>query len=196
MTLNFLIVLLMFIFLLYFVFLISLLFFYLSGLISLIFGAPYIPLSKKLILKILSFGGLSSNDIFYDLGCGDGRILMSGLSDFNVLKAVGYEIAPWPYFKTLFLIKYKKIERIKLFRRNSLKANINQATFIYLYLFPKLVDKIASKIKKECTPKTKILCVEFPIDINQHLEFQLLKSEKIHNLTVYLYELKPRSLFK
>lgn len=196
MILNFLIVLLVFVFLFYLVFLVLLAFFYLSGFISLISGAPYIPLSKKLILKILSFGGLSSDDIFCDFGCGDGRILISGLSNFNVSKAVGYEIAPWPYLKALFLIKFKKIKGIKLFRKNFLKADISQATFIYLYLFPKLVDKIAYKISKEGTSKTKILCVEFPIDTNQYTEFKLLKSEKIDDITAYLYELKPHSSFK
>lgn len=164
--------------------------FLLSGLISTIFGAPYVPLPRKYIKKILLFGNLSSNDILYDLGCGDGRVLMSGFSNFNVSKAVGYEISPWPYFKTLFLVKYNRLKRVKLFRINCLKADIGQATFIYLYLFPKLVDKIAYKIAKEGKPKTKILCVSFPININQHIEFKLLKSEKLDNLTLFLYELK------
>lgn len=191
--LTFYIILLIFFSSLYFVFLISLVFFYLSGFVSLIFGAPYIPLSKKLILKVLAFGGLSSTDIFYDLGCGDGRLLMSGVYDFNTSKAVGYEIAPWPYLKTKFLIKYNHLKTIDIFRKNFLKANISQATFIYMYLFPKLVNKMAHKISTEGTYKTKILCVEFPIDVDKHIEFKLLKSEKIHNLMVYLYELKPRN---
>lgn len=164
--------------------------FLLSGLISIIFGAPYIPLSKKFVQKILLFGDLSSNDTLYDLGCGDGRVLMSGLSNFNISKAVGYEIAPWPYFKTLLLVKYSELKKIELFRKNCLKADISQATFIYLYLFPGLVDKIAYKIAKEGIPRIRILCVSFPIDTNRHIEFELLKSAKIDNLTIYLYELK------
>lgn len=178
----------------YIIFLVLLFIFYSSGFVSIISGAPYIPLSQKLIRKILSFGGLSSNDVFYDLGCGDGRILISGLSNFNVSKAVGYEVAPWPYFKTLFLIKRNRFKKIDLFRKNCLKADIGQATFIYLYLFLKLVDKVAYKIATNGTPGAKILCVEFPIDTNQHIEFQLLKSEKIDNLMVYLYELKPPAI--
>ena len=178
------------------IFLVSLLFFYLSGFISLMFGAPYISLSHKYIRKILSFGNLFANDTFYDFGCGDGRILISGVSDFNVLKAVGYEIAPWPYFKTLFSIKLNRLKKINVFRKNFLKADIGEATFIYLYLFIKLVDKVAYKIAKEGTPGTKILCVQFPIDINKHAEFELLKSTQIDNLTIYLYKLIPRDSFK
>lgn len=195
MALDFLFFLLMIVFIFYIIFLFFLLFFYLSGFVSIISGAPYIPLSKKLIRKILSFGGLSSDDIFYDLGCGDGRILISGLSNFNVSKAVGYEIAPWPYLKTLFLSKYNQLKRIDLFRRDCSKADISQATFIYLYLFPKLIEKLADKIIKEGKPETKILCVEFPIDINNFTELRLLKSTKIDNLTIYLYEIKPHNLF-
>ncbi len=193
MPINFLTVLLILITVFSFIFLLTLLFFYLSGFISLLFGAPYIPLSRKPIKKILSFGGLSSNDVFFDLGCGDGRILIPSLLNFNVSRAVGYEIAPWPYLKSLFLIKYKQIERIELFRKNFLEEDFREATFIYLYLFPKLVNKIAYKIASGKMYNTKILCVEFPIDLNKHNEFKLLKSGKIDGLMVYLYVLKPRN---
>ena len=160
------------------------------------FGAPYVPLSRKSVRKILLFGGLSSNDILCDLGCGDGRVLMSGLSNFNVSKVIGYEIAPWPYFKTLFLIKYNQLKKIELFRINCLKADVSQVTFVYLYLFPELVDKIAYKIAKEGIPEVIIVCVSFPININKHIEFQLLKSTKINNLIVHLYKLKIPITYK
>ena len=164
--------------------------FLLSGIISIIFGAPYVPVSKNLVQQILSFGNLSKDDIFYDLGCGDGRTLISSIYDFNVSKAVGYEVSPWPYFKALLLIKNAKFKKISLYRKNCLKADIKQATFIYLYLFPELVNKIAYKISKECPPKTKILCVSFPIDVTRHKEFHFLKSTKLKDKIIYLYELK------
>lgn len=169
---------------------ITVLLFLLSEFVSMAYGVPYVPISKKAVKEILSFGELSSHDTLYDLGCGDGRVLISGSLNFGVPKAVGYEISLWPYLKALLSIKYNKLFNIKVFRRNYFKADIGQATFIYLYLFPKLVDEIAYKIAKESKPDTKILCVDFPIAINRHLEFQLLKSEKIGNLTAYFYKLK------
>ena len=153
----------------------------LSGIVSIIFGAPYVPISRNLVKKILSFGELSSGDVLCDLGCGDGRVLISGLSDFNVSRVIGYEISPWPYFKTLFLIRYNKLKRIELFRKNCLKADISKTTFIYLYLFPKLVDKVAYKIAREGIYKTKILCVAFPINISRYTKFTLLSVFTICN---------------
>lgn len=165
-----------------------------SQLFSLIAGAPYVPLSRKLIKKVLVFGGLSSGDILYDLGCGDGRVLISGVKDFDVPETIGYEIAPWPYFKALFSIRrHGLIKNIKIFRSSCYKADLSKATFIYLYLFPSLVDKMAYKIVTEVRSPTKILCVDFPVNIVKHPEFQLLKSEILDNTNLYLYEVKIKA---
>ena len=164
--------------------------FLLSGSISIMFGAPYVPLSRKSIHKILLFSNISPSDTLYDLGCGDGRVLISSVLDFNVQKAVGYEVAPWPYLNALFFIKLKQLKNIKLFRKNFLNKDLSGATFIYLYLFPNLVDKIAYKMEKEGKSGTRIVCVSFPIKLEKHTQFQLVKSSKIDNLIIYLYEFK------
>ena len=183
-------ILLIFLLLITIIIFLGVLLFLLSGSISIMFGAPYVPLSRKSIHKILLFSNLSSDDILYDLGCGDGRVLISSVLNFNVKKAVGYEVAPWPYLNALFFIKLKQLKNIKLLRKNFLKEDLDKATFIYLYLFPNLVDKIAHKIEKEGISGTSIVCVSFPIKLEKHTQFQLVKSSKIDNLTIYLYEFK------
>lgn len=172
-------------------FLVYLFIFYVSGFISLIFGAPYIPLDRKLIKRILHFGGLSSDDIFCDLGSGDGRILLTSVKNFNVSEAIGYEIAPWPFLKSQILMKLNNTKNVKIFRKNFLKANLNNISFIYIYLFPKLINKVAHKISEDVKKELKVLCVQFPIDTNKHQKFNLLKSEKIGDLTAYLYKFNP-----
>ncbi len=163
-----------------------------SGVASSIYGAPYVPIRKKLVKDLLTFGGLSKGDIFYDLGSGDGRVLISATKDFGVEKVVGYEIAPWPYLESRFLIKHSRLDsRISVYRKNFFKTNLREALFIYMYLFPGLVDKLAYKIASECQAGTKILCPSFPIDIAKHPEFKLLKSEKLGIITAYLYTLTP-----
>lgn len=160
-----------------------------SGIASSIYGAPYVPIRKKLIKDLLTFGSLSESDIFYDLGSGDGRVLISAVKNFEVERAVGYEIALWPYLKSRFLIKRSSLDgRIGVCRKNFFKEDLSSTNFIYMYLFPGLVDELAYKIAGECQSCTKVLCPSFPIDIAKHPEFKLLKSEKIGRITAYLYE--------
>lgn len=162
----------------------------LSKVASLFYGAPFVPIKKKLVKEILTFGSLSSDDIFYDLGCGDGRVLISAVRDFGVKKAVGYEVSLWPSWIAKWKIRKAGLEnKIMIYRKNFFDADLSGATFIYMYLFPKLVNQLAEKLASGCHSGTKILCPSFPIDPLQYPEFELLKTEKIATITVYLYGL-------
>ncbi len=178
---------------------------FISNIISSAYGVPYVPMSRRIVKDLLFFGGLNSEDTFYDLGCGDGRVLMSAVKDFGVRKAIGYEISPWPYLKSKILIRLGGLHpvksskagakqfdvvngRIQTSRRSLFDADLSDATFIYGYLFPKIVDRLATKIAKECGPGVKILLPSFPINLAKHPEFKLLKSQKFAKITAYLYE--------
>jgi hypothetical protein len=149
-----------------------------------------VPIKKKYIKEILLFCDLKSNDIIYDFGSGDGRILFTAIKEFNVLKAVGYEISFLPYIFSKILIKIKNLEnKIFIKRKNFLKDNdFKEATFIYMYLFPEVVDKLVYQIDKFCKKNIKILSVDFKIDLNKHRNFKLIKQDKIGNYYVFLYE--------
>ena len=163
-----------------------------SGITSDIYGAPYVPIKKRHVKSLLSWAGLSAGDIFYDLGCGDGRLLISAVKDFGVKRAIGYEVALWPYLEAKFARWFSGAgSRIKIIRGNFFKADLHGATFVYVYLFPKLVDRLASKMAGELLAGTKILCPSFPIDLVVHPEFRLIKSEKFDKITAYLYALTP-----
>jgi len=162
---------------------------FISGFVSHTHGAPYVPIKKKLTKALLVFGELSPSDIFYDLGSGDGRVLITAARDFQIKKAIGYEIALWPYLKSNFLTKRLHLNnRVHIYRKDFFEGDLSAASFIYMYLFPKLVDKLAFKIANECQPGTKVLCPSFPIDITRHPEFRLLKSGKVGKINTYLYQ--------
>jgi hypothetical protein len=168
---------------------ISLILVFISGFVSHIYGAPYVPIRKKLAKELLAFGGLSESDIFYDLGSGDSRVLIAAARYFQVKKAIGYEIALWPYLKSNLLIKSSHFDnRLSVYRKDFFKGDLSAASFIYMYLFPKLIDKLAFKIANECQPGTKVLCPSFQIDIARHPEFRLLKIGKVGKITAYLYQ--------
>lgn len=169
-----------------FLFLIIFLF---SNIISEIFGAPYVPISKKSIKKILALVDLKKEDAFFDLGSGDGRVLIEAVRNFDIKKAIGYEIGLWQYWKSKFLINYAGLkDRIKIFNKNFLKADLSGARVIFLYLYPKLVQRLALKFSQELKPGTKIISVSFKIEEPKKFALELLKIEKIDRFTVYLYQ--------
>jgi hypothetical protein len=162
---------------------------FISGLVSSFHGAPFVPVKRKSVRDLLVFGGLSSGDTFYDLGSGDGRVLISAARDFGVRKAVGCEVALWPYLESKFWVRRSGLDgRVSICRKNFFKADLADATFIYIYLFPALVNRLASKLAGETNAGAKILCPSFPIDLDRHPQFKLLKSEEIGKMTAYLYQ--------
>ena len=96
-----------------------------SGFISSIKGASYVPLPKKPIKRILEFAEINDSADFYDLGCGDGRVLIEAVRTFGIRSAVGYEISPWPYLKAKFLVRRLGFEdKIKILRQDFFKADL------------------------------------------------------------------------
>lgn len=162
---------------------------FVSNFVSFAHGAPYVPVRKKLTRDILLFGGLSARDVFYDLGSGDGRVLITAVKDFRAKKAVGYEVALWPYLKSKFLIRRAGLKNIiAVNRKNFFKVNLSPATFIYIYLFPRIMNRLAGKVAEECRSGIKVLCPSFPIDVNKHEELKLIKAGNFGKMTAYLYQ--------
>lgn len=160
-----------------------------SSLVSDFNGAPYVPMRRKNVPKLLAWSGLNSEDRFVDFGSGDGRVLISAIQSFDVKKATGYEIAGWPYHKSKFLIKRMALDhKIDLINKSAFTANLSETSFVYMYLFPKLTNRLAGKIAQEARSGTKILCGSFPINLQDHPNLRLIKQEKIDTITAYLYE--------
>jgi tRNA G46 methylase TrmB len=106
--------------------------------------APYNPTNVdacNIALDILSIG---ENDILYDLGCGDGRLLVEGCLRISSLQAVGVEFDSSLCFKAVQNIKEKEVSnRAKIIHDNVLNIDISPATAIFIYLVPEGMKALA-----------------------------------------------------
>src|SRR3989338_1398410 len=107
--------------------------YFISGVTSALHGAPYMPMRDSLVHRLLSFGEVRSGDVFYDFGSCDGRVLLSAVKDFKVARATGYEIAPWPYWKSRWLIRRTGYKNISVYQTNFFTETQSDATCIYAY---------------------------------------------------------------
>ncbi|MFH7903701.1 MAG: SAM-dependent methyltransferase [Candidatus Aenigmatarchaeota archaeon] len=113
--------------------------------------ALYFPLPKNTIRKMLRLAKVNKNDIVYDLGSGDGRVLIIAVKEFGVKKAVGIEKSLILYLISKLFVKLNKLEnKIKIIHNDFFKEKISDATVITLYLNWGVMKRLEEKILKEC----------------------------------------------
>jgi len=120
--------------------------------------AVFFPSSKEVIKVVIELANLKKDDVFFDLGSGDGRILIeaskSGARVFGVEKN---KILNW-----LAKRKVKKLglKNVKIIEGDLFKQDLGKATVIVAYLSQFLVEKLERKIEKEVKKGTRIILVD------------------------------------
>ncbi len=126
--------------------------------------APYVSTSLEVVNRMLKLAKIMPSDIVYDLGCGDGRILIAAVKDFNAKGAVGYEINPSLYKTASDNIKKNNLhDRIELFNEDLFKADLSRATVITLYLTSWANEKLKPKLENEIKSGTRVVSHDFSI---------------------------------
>ena len=155
-------------------------------------GAPWHPLFPGTIRRILNFSEIKKGEILYDLGCGDGRVLIAAAKEYSA-NGIGVEIDPIKVGLARFLVKLKKVdERIKIIRGNIFDFDPQNADVVYLYLTHQAMDKLFPDILKKLKPTVRIVSYRFyirgmtPEKVNAEKNlflYQLSKGRKINNYT-------------
>lgn len=124
-------------------------------------GAPWVPTSMKTVHTMLDLATVGPNDILYDLGCGDGRTVITAARKYGA-KAVGIEIDPLRYFWCQFLITILRLRKqVKIVYGNFFNKDLSEATVITCYLLQETNDKLVNKFKKELHPGTRVVSNTF-----------------------------------
>ncbi len=149
---------------------------------SLLFDAPWVPTTTKFIRKMLTFADLQPNEILYDLGCGDGRILLTAARDFKA-RAVGIELNPLLFALTRFRIFLHQLnDKVQVQWGNIFLRDISKANIVVMYLLQQTNNKMQEKLKNELRPGTRVLSYVFNFS-----DWEPLKVDKENKL--YLYKI-------
>jgi tRNA A58 N-methylase Trm61 len=126
-------------------------------------AAPWVPLWKKDIRRMLTLAKVKPGELVYDLGAGDGRMIIIAAKEFGA-KAVGFEVACLPYF-----LAWVKISLLGLFGqarlvyKNFFLQDLSQADVIMVFLTPPAMEKLKPKFEKETKPSCRIVSYAFSI---------------------------------
>lgn len=126
--------------------------------------APFVALSMYSVRRMLRLANVGPNDIVYDLGSGDGRIVITAVHEFDAKKGVGIELR-----KDLIRLAHAQIKKLNLARRvkiiqgNVLETPIGEADVITLYLSTKGNEMLRPKLERELKPGSKVVSLDYKI---------------------------------
>ncbi|MBM3219387.1 MAG: methyltransferase domain-containing protein [Candidatus Rokubacteria bacterium] len=103
------------------------------------------------------------NDVVYDLGSGDGRIVIAAARDFGA-RGVGIELdAKLVQDSKDAALKAGVADRVTFVWKDIFEADLSPATVVTIYLFPEVNAKLVPKLKRELRPGTRIVSHQYPL---------------------------------
>ena len=125
---------------------------------------PFVSASNAVLKDIAKALDIKDNSVVYDLGCGDGKILFY-LSRLNSkAKYIGIENVIFPLFLSRFgaLLNSKKTgNNVEIINNNFFKQDLSNATHVFTYLYPNIMDDLLSKFESEFKPGTRLVSLSF-----------------------------------
>ncbi|HEY2918425.1 MAG TPA: methyltransferase domain-containing protein, partial [Candidatus Binatia bacterium] len=109
---------------------------------------PFVPTPMEVVDKMLELAEVKKGDLVYDLGSGDGRIVIRAAKKYGV-KAVGIEMDNWLLAKARKDAQAAGVSHLVKFRaEDALKADISAATVVTLYMLPWFNEKMKPSFQK------------------------------------------------
>jgi len=139
---------------------------------------PYVPTTEEAVQAMLKLAGVKKTDVVYDLGCGDGRIVVAAAKTYGA-RGVGIDINPERIKEAKENAKKAGVENLVRFEENDLfLASFKEATVVTLFLLPQINLKLRPKLLSELKPGTRIVSNTFDMgDWKPEKEMNLGDSE-------------------
>jgi len=135
----------------------------------------FVPTPQAVVDKMLEMAEIKTGDVLYDLGCGDGRIVVTAAKRYGV-KAVGFDIDPARVKESLENVKSNKVEHLVTIKQVDIfTLDLREASVVTLYLLPSLNVKLMPQLEK-LKPGSRIVSHDF--------DMRGAKPVQIHQMTV------------
>jgi SAM-dependent methyltransferase len=122
---------------------------------------PFVPTTDEAVQAMLKLADVKKTDIVYDLGCGDGRIVIAAAKTFGA-HAVGIDINPVRISEAKENAKKAGVENLVRFEENDLfQADIHEASVVTLFLLTHINLKLRPKLLQDLKPGTRVVSNTF-----------------------------------
>lgn len=122
---------------------------------------PYVPTPYRVVDEMLRLAEVNSEDVLYDLGCGDGRIVITAARQFGI-RGVGVDIDPQRIRESRKNASQAQVDHLVRFQEQNLfDTDLREATVVTLYLLSEVNLILRPKILSELKPGTRIVSHDF-----------------------------------
>jgi SAM-dependent methyltransferase len=123
----------------------------------------YVPTPQGVVEKMLELAEVKKGDVVYDLGCGDGRIVVTAAKKYGV-KAFGFDIDPQRVKEAVENVKKNKVEDLVTIKQADIfTLDLSKANVVTLYLLPSLNVKLMPQLRK-LKPGSRIVSHDFAME--------------------------------
>jgi SAM-dependent methyltransferase len=150
--------------------------------------APYVPTPQLVVDRMLEIAEVTSNDVVYDLGCGDGRIVVTAAKKYGA-RGIGFDIDRQRIKEAEENARREGVEDLaKFVLQDIMTVDVSPATVVTLYLLPDSNRKLRPILTEQLRPGSRIVSHAFDMD-----EWEPLKVERVEDSggisrTIYLWK--------
>lgn len=157
---------------------------------------PYVPTPLAVIDQMLKLAEVKKGDVVYDLGSGDGRIVIRAAQKYGV-RAVGIEMDQILLAQARQAARKAGISHLVEFRsEDALKADISAATVVTLYMLPWFNEAMKPRFQKYLKPGSRIVAHDFGIEgwapdkVEKLSKTEIMPGGRKHQHVIYLWRIK------
>jgi cyclopropane fatty-acyl-phospholipid synthase-like methyltransferase len=126
--------------------------------------APYVPTPQDVVEKMLEMAQVTAKDTIFDLGCGDGRIVVTAAKKYGA-HGVGVDIDPQRIKESQENAKRAGVENlVRFLQQDALTVDVSGATVVTLYLLPDSNRRLRANLTRQLKPGSRIVSHAFDMD--------------------------------
>ena len=150
---------------------------------------PYVPTPQDVVDKMLDLAGVKKADVVYDLGSGDGRIVVTAAKKYGV-KAVGFEIDPERIKESQENIQKAGVGKlVEIHQQDILTVDVSPASVVTMYLLPDVNLKLRPTLLRQLKPGSRVVSHDFDMGDWKPERTERIKDSSGWDHTIYLWRI-------
>jgi SAM-dependent methyltransferase len=144
----------------------------------------YVATPQRVVDAMLTLANVTRDDVVYDLGCGDGRIVIAAAKKYGA-RGVGVDIDPARIRESVANAKAAGVsDKVRFATQDLFETDLHEATVVMLYLLPSLNDRLRPILKRDLRPGSRVVSHSFAMH-----DWEPSKTVTVDDTVIYLWRI-------